>query len=69
MTAWELKIIWYGDVFQKSLLCNWSQYANGLKSYNRSGQGPILYVDNTDVIFISKSHILQLVTTGYIVPP
>ena len=55
MTAWELKIIpYYGDPFQKSHLCNWSPHANGLNSYNRSGQGPILYVDDTDAIIYFK---------------
>ena len=48
VTAWGVKIIWYGDAFQKFNLCNWSLHANGLNSYNRSGQGPILYVDDTD---------------------
>ena len=73
VTAWELKIIWYGDTFQISNnpcnLCNWSPRANGLNSYNRSDQGPILYVDDTDVILIAKCLIPQLVTTGSIVPP
>ena len=48
VTEWEVMIIWYGDTFQISKLCNWSQHVNGLNSYNKSGQGPILYVDDTD---------------------